>query len=182
MAINTSRAWTGSTIAPQSRPATPPATTPGSNIPPAVTGAQNNLNQQMINTLLNNLFGGGGGRGGTTIINPPMSLAPQQGQAINFAIQQIAAENWARQREKEIRAFEDPRARSGFEGVSPMFAPMGGGFLPVESPVMNTFLSNQRLLPAVTLGTAAASFGSGGGAPRTSMAPMGGWTPPAFGF
>lgn len=182
MAINLTNAWTGSTIAPVTRPATPPAATPGSNIPPAVTNAQQPLaNQALINSLLSNLFGGG--NRGTTVINPPMSLAPQQGQAINFAIQQIAAENWARQKERDIRAFEDPRERSGFAGVSPLFAPMGGGFLPVKNDVVNTFLANQRLLPAVTLGTAAASFGSGGGAPRIApSAPMGGWTSPGFGF
>lgn len=166
--------------APSSTSVTPVAT--GSAFAPLQNSALFNLGQQQsmsfFQSLLSSLGGLGGGGGGGQSALPPM--APAQSQAIDFARQMIGGEAWRRAKEADIRGFHDPRSRFGFEGVSPMSAPMGGGMLPVQNPVMNQFLSNQRLAPAVQLGTAAAAYGSMapmGGAPRTS-----GWTSPAFGF
>lgn len=175
MAVNTTRAWTGSTIAPQVTPAAAPAigTT---NIPAAITS--NVLPQgQFYNSLLSSLFGMGGGGGGQAPAAPQM--APQQANAINWLIQQIGAENWNRQRNQDIRQFMTaaPLGAGSLTGVSPIFAPMGGGNLPVYNPVVDTALSNARLFPSMQLGTAAASFGSGGGGRTPS-----GWTPSPWGF
>jgi hypothetical protein len=131
---------------------------------------------RLFQSLLSALGGGFGG--GAPAPAAPV-IHPSQAAAIDFARQRIAAEEYARQREMSIRAFEDPRARSGFEGVSPLSAPMGGGFLPVQNSVVNQFLTNQRLAPAVALGSAAALHGSGqqvGAVPvvQRGMSPMGG--------
>lgn len=175
MAVNTSRAWTGSTIAPQVTPAAAPAIG-SSNIPAAVTG--NQLPQgQFYNSLLSSLFGMGGGN------QNPSSSAPQmdatQGNAINWLIQQIGAENWNRDRQADIRNFYSaaPAGTGSLTGLSPQIGIMGGGALPVLNPFAETALSNARLFPSIQLGTAAASFGSGGGGRSAS-----GWTPSPWGF
>lgn len=177
MAVNTSRAWTGSTIAPQVTPATAPAIG-ASNIPAAVTG--NVLPQgQFYNSLLSSLFGGGGNQQAPAPSGPV--IAPQQANAINWLIQQIGAENWNRQRNQDIQSFmtASPLGTRGMQGVSPIFAPMGGGNLPVYNPVAEQFLSNQRLAPSVILGQSAAGFGSGGSStPRSAS----GWTASPWGF
>lgn len=183
--------WTAQTLAPRaglndaslgsraprsSTSATPLATQ--SAYAPLQNSALFNLGQNQSMSFFQSLLeslGGLGGGGGQSFI-PPMASA--QSQAIDFAHQRIAAENYQRSREANIRSFLDPRSSSGFEGVSPMSAPMGGGMLPVQNPVMNQFLSNQRLAPAVQLGTAAAAYGSGGFA--SPMGGRSGWTSSGF--
>ena len=179
MAVNTSRAWTGSTIAPQVTPAVAPAIG-ASNIPAAVTG--NVLPQgNFYNSLLNSLFGAGGGNQAQAPAAPQMDIS--QGNAINWLIQQIGAENWNRDREMDIRRFYSPApAGAGMTtGLAPQIGLMGGGPLPIYNPVAEQFLSAQRLAPSVALGQAAASFGSGGAAPapaRTSS----GWVASPWGY
>ncbi len=179
MAINTTRAWTGSTIAPSSTPAPVAAATP----------SQTAANPQFVNSLLNSLFGGGQRSVAAPASAPPSGLADFQNRAIENAIMQIGAENWRRSQEAAIRLRVDPRAflGQGLQGVSPVMAPLGGGLLPAQNPVVEQFLSNQRLAPSIQLGTAASLRGSGqqfagqqalGG----SVGPqLRGWTP-AFAF
>lgn len=177
MAINTSRAWTGATIAPQSTPAAAPAIG-ASNIPAAVTS--NVLPQnQFYNSLLSSLFGMGGNQSQAPA-GPQMS--PQQGNAINWLIQQIGSEDWNRDREADIRRFYSP-APAGAQfttGLAPQMGLMGGGVLPISNPFVDTALSNARLFPSIQLGTAAASFGSGGGA-APARTPSG-WVSSPWGF
>lgn len=177
MAVNTSRAWTGSTIAPQVTPATAPAIG-ATNIPAAVTS--NVLPQgNFYNSLLSSLFGMGGGQGGGAPSGPQMSA--YQNQAIANLIQQIGSENWRRDSAADASRFFSPAplGTGGIPGVSPFFAPMGGGVVPFTNPFVEQSLSNARLFPSMQLGTAAAGFGSGGGAPaRTSS----GWVASPWGI
>lgn len=181
MAINLSRAWTGSTIAPQAQ----------AQIPPSVVGAGFNLGQnqasQFYNSLLGAMLGGLGGGGNNQPAAPSMS--PQQGNAINFAIQQIGAENWNRDRQADLSRFMSsaPLGTGGLPGISPIISPLGGGNIPVVNPLIEQSLSNARLAPSLSLGTAASAFGSGGygmqpASVSRNIAPMSGWVSPGFGF
>lgn len=171
MAINTSRAWTGATIAPQATPAAPAIG--ASNIPAAVTG--NVLPQnQFYNSLLSSLFGIGGNQSQAPA-GPQIS--PQQGNAINWLIQQIGSENWNRDREADIRRFYSPApaGAQSLTGLQPQMGLMGGGVLPISNPFVDTALSNARLFPSIQLGTAAAS----GAAPARTPS---GWVASPWGF
>jgi hypothetical protein len=138
-----------------------------------------NQSMAFFQSLLSALGGGMGAGGGGG--SAPM-MAPAQSNAINFALQQIGAENWNRQRDASMRNWFSPTpvGAGSLQGVPSIAAPMGGGFLPAHNPVMEQFLSSQRLAPSVAIGSAAASFGGTG--PVGPQPVRSGWSAPAFGF
>lgn len=126
-------------------------------------------------------MGGGGAPAGGGAA-PRMDIT--QGNAINWLIQQIGAEDWNRGREADIRRFYSPApaGAGGTFGVAPQMGMMGGGVLPISNPVIDQALSAQRLAPSVALGTAAASFGGGFSSPMgmNSSSGRSGWTSPVW--
>jgi hypothetical protein len=132
------------------------------------------------NSLLSSLFGMGGNQQQAPAA-PRMD--PAQGNAINWLIQQIGAENWNRDREMDIRRFYSPApaGAQSITGLNSQIGLMGGGALPIYNPVAEQFLSAQRLAPSVALGQAAASFGSGGAAPAPARTASG-WVASPWGF
>lgn len=165
---------------PSSSSGTPVATASAFN--PLQNSALFNLGQNQSMAFFQSLLSAlGGGMGGAPAAPAPQMSANQMA-AIDFARQMMGSEYWNRAKQAETRNFFSPTpagAGVGLQGVSPVLNPMGGGLLPISNPVMEQFLSNQRLAPAVALGSAAASFGGNvGPQPRSGS----GWSAPAFGF
>lgn len=147
-----------------------------STFSPLQNSALFNLGQNQSNAFFQSLLGALGGGAGAPAAGGAPRMDATQGNAINWLIQQIGAENWNRDREADIRRFYSsaPAGAGALNGMSPQMGLMGGGILPIANPVIEQALSAQRLAPSVALGTAAASFGGGFANPMGMNSPMGG--------
>lgn len=190
MAANLRSGWTARSLTPtaglrdSSLGSRAPSSTTGnavatqSTFSPLQNSALFNLGQNQSNAFFQSLLGamGGGGGGGGGGTAPRMDAT--QGNAINWLIQQIGAENWNRQRQQDLLDLHAPPVGMGGIGI------MGGGVQQAVNPVMDQFLSSQRLAPSVALGTAAASFGGGFSNPMGMNSSGGGgrsgWTSPVW--